>query len=216
MANTDFPVAFKLKSEGSTAVVRFCHSSKDTIEKLDCHWIQKGETWRHVKCLGENCPACANGFKKDSRAYIRLYDYTDNTYKVWDRTCNSKFFDAITDIEGDWGPLNTLVLKITRDSNDFPTYSVNVVPSKNYPAPANFDNEVDQKIAYRMVSSRSAEDVLTFINTGTMPPKQQRTNANESNKNTNTNTQNNNSVAKAQSTSSTAVADDYDDDDLPF
>lgn len=216
--NNNYPQTFKLSKAGDSAIVRFCHSTPETIEKQTCHWLQKGETLKHVKCLGENCPACAAKIKRDERAYIRLYDYSDNTYKVWDRTNNKKFFDSVKELFNTWETLCDIVVKITRDSDEFPTYTLMPIPSKNYPTPADFDKEKDQKIAYRLVANRSAEDVQKFLDTGVMPPKPQKSQEN------NEKSQGSNytaDTANVQHAQNTAVVGDIptisiEDEDLPF
>ena len=207
--NKEFPKAFKLNKAGDFAIVRILHSGVDTIETLKTHWLQKGDTWKHFKCLGENCPACAADNQARERAYIRLYNYGTGEIEVWDRTTNQKFFDSLKALESDWGVLDDIVVKITRDSDEFPTYSVVLQPSKNYPKPEGV--AINEKIAYRMVASRSAEDIQTFINTGNMPPKKPYQ--------PQTNNQPQKPAEPAKSTapsSSFELTVDEDDGDLPF
>lgn len=207
--NKDFPKTFKLNKAGQFAIVRLLHSSVDTIETVKTHWVQMGDTWKHFKCVGNGCPACAAGYKVGERAYIRLYNYGTGEVEIWDRTTNQKFFDSLKALESDWGVLDEIVVKITRDSDEFPTYSVILQPSKNYPKPEGVS--VDEKIAYRMVASRSAEDIKTFMDTGNMPPKkpyQPQTN-NQPQKPVETS-------KPAPQSSSFELAVDEDDGDLPF
>lgn len=221
--NNDFPKTFKLAKAGDTATVRFLHTSVNTIEKVFTHWVQKGETWKHFKCIGENCPACLSGNQAKERAYIRLFNYDTNEIEVWDRTANNKFLNSLLDVEQEWGALNATAIKITRDSDDFPTYTLSPCPPNKYTIP---NAEVDEKIAYRMVGSRSAEDIKTFLTTGIMPPKPQKTDNSQS------------AVAKPASTTNTVkegiqpntfnplspsevkytppAANNTDDEDLPF
>ena len=207
--NKDFPKMFKLSKAGDFAIVRILHSGINTIETLKTHWVQKGDTWKHFKCLGENCPACAADNQIKERAYIRLYNYGSGEVEIWDRTNNQKFFESLKDLENDWGALDDIVVKITKDSDEFPTYSVILQPSKNYPKPENIT--INEKIAYRMVASRSAEDIKTFMDTGNMPPKKPYQ--------PQTNNQPQKSVEVEKPTvqsSSFELAVDEDDGDLPF
>ena len=169
--NNDFPKTFKLAKSGDSATVRFLHTSVSTIETVFTHWVQKGETWKHFRCLGENCPACLAGNQAKERAYIRLFNYDTNEVEIWDRTANNKFLNSLVDVEKEWGGLNATAIKVTRESDDFPTYALSPCPPNKYTIP---NVEVDEKIAYRMVGNRSAEDITTFLTTGVMPPKPQK------------------------------------------
>ena len=216
--NNDFPKAFKLAKAGDSAAVRFLHTSTKTIETALTHWVQKGDTWKHFRCVGENCPACKAGNQVRDRMYIRVFNYSTNEVEVWDRTNNIKFFDMLSDVEKEWGGLNATAIKVTRDSDEFPTYSLSPLPPNKYPQA---DATVDEKIAYRMASRRSAEDIQTFLDTGVMPPKQPRTETNA--KSTAEKKFNENIVSFDKSgnqttkpTAPTSVSNDIDDEDLPF
>ena len=175
--NNDFPKTFKLTKAGDSATVRFLHTSVNTIEKVFTHWVQKGDTWKHFKCVGENCPACLSGNQAKERAYIRLFNYDTNEIEIWDRTANNKFLNSLVDVEKEWGGLNATAIKVTRESDDFPTYALSPCPPNKYTIP---NVEVDEKIAYRMVGNRSAEDIKTFLTTGIMPPKPQKSDGGQS------------------------------------
>ena len=221
MANTDFPKAFKLAKAGDSANVRFLHSSKDTIEVVKTHWVQKGDTWKHFKCLGENCPACEYGNAARERAYIRLFNYDTNEVEVWDRTNNKKFMDSLAQISDDWGGLNATAMKIFRESDEFPTYTVTSLPPNKYPPTS---VAIDEKIAYRMVGSRSAEDIKEFLATGVMPQKKQRTETNQADTKPKDNTsglkQSGDTITVNNKPSFGAPIEpsfaDIDDEDLPF
>ena len=205
--NKEFPKGFKLSKSGDSAIVRILHSSVNTIETLKTHWLQKGDTWKHFRCLGDGCPACEIGNQSKERAYIRLFNYNTNQVEVWDRTTNKKFFDTLAELEKDWGVLDDIVVKITRESDEFPTYSVVLQPSKNYVKPENI--AIDEKIAYRMASNRSAEDIKTFINTGSMPPKSTNNKQTQS-------TESGQPTPKVTTTPTLEFVVDEDDGDLPF
>ena len=229
MANTnnnDFPASFKLKKAGDSAVVRLCYSSVEKFETMATHWLQYGDTWKHVKCLGDNqaCNACKAGVRRDENLYLYLYDYTDNTYKVWQRTPNRKFIDSIHEIEKTWGNLNTLAIKITRDSDEFPTYTVAVQPPQNYPIPKDFP--IDKNIAYRFASNRSSDDIQAFLTTGVMPPKPPKNDSGTTSSQTTTNAT---PATNAPTAQNNAVVSDSkpndekknawylsDDEELPF
>lgn len=157
---------FNLAEEGNSAIVRVLHSTVDTIEAGDTHWVETAEGKKKcVKCTGAGCPICASGSPITSRVYIHLYDYTDNTEKVWNRT--DKIIPQLKEIQDAWGNLSECVIKITRLTKDFPKYSITVQNAKMFEA---VDTElVDQKVAYRFYSTRSNEELSEFLKTGVMP-----------------------------------------------
>lgn len=164
-------VNFKLLKDKDTAVIRLLHSSTDTIEKVSTHWIDVGGKKSCFKCNGDGCPLCARNVSKNDNIYIRLIDYTDNTVKVWNRT--DKIISRLKDIEAAFGKLSNVVLKITRDGDQFPTYTIIPVNASQYPAPD--PNSIDVKISYRFFRSRSNEDINTFLTTGVLPEKPKST-----------------------------------------
>lgn len=170
---------FNLAKAGDNAIVRLLHKSISTIESADSHWVtQKDGSKRCVKCIGENCPLCkvdentgSPRYRKDHKVYIHLYDYTDNKEKVWVRT--DKILPSFESLEKDWGDLSALVLKITRDTDDFPKYSVQIMPPQNYKQVSNETN-TDIKLAYMNYMTRSLEELNEFVKTGVIPPHKKK------------------------------------------
>ena len=156
---------FNLKNAGDTAVVRLLHSSVSTIEKSMTHWMDVSGKRKCFKCAGDGCPLCANGIQSDERIYIHLFDYTDNKEKIWSRT--DKIIEKLRSVENDWGNLSDCVVRITRESGQFPSYTVSVLNANLY-APVNKEL-VDKKIAYRCYITRSVSELTQFLSTGVLP-----------------------------------------------
>lgn len=155
---------FNLNKKDDNAVVKLLHSGVKTIEKVPIHFTEIEGKKKTVKCCGNGCPMCARGISVSDRIFIHLFDYTDNTEKVWSRT--DKILPQLEEIEKSGWALNDCVLSITRLSDDFPKYSVtNVNPAKYQ----NVNIPIDEKIAYRFYLSRSAEEMNEYYSTGTLP-----------------------------------------------
>lgn len=155
---------FNLREAGDTAVVRILHSGVHTIEIKNVHTIMEGTKRRIVNCTGQGCPICASNNAPYERAYIHLWDYTDNKEKIWARTV--KILEQFDQIAKSWGNLSNCVLQITRKTKEFPTYDVIPVNPQAYPVP---NATVDEKVAYRCYNTRSAEELAEFIRTGILP-----------------------------------------------
>lgn len=161
------PYYFSLNKDGDSAIVRVLHSNISTIEKMTSHRIEVDGKKRRAKCLGQDCPLCANGNQAEDRIYIHVWDYADNREKVWERT--DKILPELEKIQANWTPLNTAVLKITRKGDSFPKYSVEALNPMQY---ANVDNSlVDEALAVRFAYNRKAEDLVEFIRTGKFPER---------------------------------------------
>ena len=164
MADNQFSY-FNLRNAGDQAVVRLLHKKCDSIEIAATHWVDVGGKRKCVKCVGEGCPLCARKIDLNERIYLHLWDYTDNKEKVWVRT--GTIMPQLENIEKDWGDLSEVVVRIMRETDNFPTYQVTPLPPKNY---GEVDKSlVDKKIAYRCFLTRSAEEIESFLTTGVMP-----------------------------------------------
>lgn len=155
--------------DGQSAVVRILSTKVDKIPRAFVHRISVNGSYKNVKCLGKNCPLCD---EKDSyeRLYMHLWDYTDNSEKVWQRTTNEKFMSLLRDIEENWGNLNECVIKITREGTNFPNYTLTVQNPGKYPYPSELKKDyVDQDISYRFYLYRSSEELAEFMKTGILP-----------------------------------------------
>ena len=156
---------FNLPTQGSEANVRLLHTSVSTIEHENIHLLQVGDKKKSVRCVGQNRPMCANNVQVSDRVYIHLWDYTDNKEKVWSRT--DKILPQLQTIESAWGDLSNVVLNIRRESDQFPTYAVNVLPPTSFPAAPK--ELINQKVAYKFYLTRSADEINEFFRTGVMP-----------------------------------------------
>lgn len=162
---------FNLKNAGDNAVVRILYSSTEQITKVTAHRIANATKTKLVKCLGTEgagCPCCQANIPAETRLVIHLWDYTDNSEKIWERTANAKFLQSLSEIEQAWGNLCDIPVKITRDSVEFPTYSVTVMPANAYPMPTNV--ELNKDCSFRLGMYRSADELKQALATGVVPP----------------------------------------------
>lgn len=215
---------FNMFNDGDSAVVRILHSSTNTIEKSAVHTIPINGKNSVVKCCGDGCPMCSHNVRRDERVYIHLYDYTDNTEKVWSRT--DRILPQLEEVVQSWGNMINVPVKITRHGKEFPKYDVSVLPPDKYTMPAGVT--VDEKVAYRFYRSRSVDEMNEFYRTGVLPdhkstyvPKEEYFKSKQGNNNVATA----DTVTHAASNSTAAptvapvVADmntPVFDDDLPF
>lgn len=161
---------FRLDNEGDSINARIMHKSVDTIEQFDVHPIKTEGKTRRIKCLGEGCPLCANGAEKVGRIFIHLYDYDNKKHLVWDRT--PKILDKLKEIENDWEGLNAVPVKITRESKEFPTYSVTPLPPKKFEVVD--EDTMDIKVSYRCGTYRTVDEMNEYLKTGVMPPHKKK------------------------------------------
>lgn len=167
--NKKRPYFFNLKGNDDSAIVRLLHSSVETIESIDTHKIVLNDKPSRVKCLGENCPFCKSGKDIDKRIYIHLFDYTDNTEKVWDRT--DKIIPQLEELYKSWNPLSSAILKITRVGDSFPKY---IITPQNPMMYNDVDASlIDEKVGRRFSLSKTAEEISEFLNTGKFPERKE-------------------------------------------
>jgi hypothetical protein len=159
---------FNLNNEGDNATVRLLHKSVSSIKSAMLHTLDIDGKRKAIKCLGEGCPICSQkGEEPFKRVFIHLYDYTDNTEKVWSRT--DKILPQFDEIEKNWGDLSDCVVNIKRLQKEFPKYDVTTVNPKQF---ADVNPElIDKDVSYRFYMTRSAEDINQYFATGIMPPK---------------------------------------------
>lgn len=155
---------------GESSIVRILSTTVDKIERIGIHTIELGDgTKKKVRCLENNCPLCDND-QPSERLALHLWDYTDNKEKVWNRTTNEKFVNLLKDVEENWGNLSECVVKITRENDDFPQYSVTVQNPNKYPMPNEITKEdIDRNVGYRCCTYRSADELAEFLKTGYLP-----------------------------------------------
>lgn len=169
MNNIEF---FNLLKNGDSAIVRILNTDVSKIEVKNVHPIFINGKKKKIACLGEDkCPLCKTGQNTpNARLYVHLFDYTDNKEKVWDRTPNENFLNSLREVVDSWGDLYNCVLKITRNGDDFPKYSVTVLNPNKYPIPDSVSkSSIDETVAYRFSTYRSEDELNEFIRTGVLP-----------------------------------------------
>lgn len=159
---------FDLATAGQSANVRLLYTTTQSLTSVITHRINNAGKTKRVKCLGENCPCCKAGIPQETRLVLHLYDYTDGKEKIWNRTNNQKFVQAIADIEQSWGNLCDIPLRITRESQEFPTYAVTPLPPQQFPKIEGL--EINKDCSFRMGLYRSASELEEALRTGVVPP----------------------------------------------
>ena len=161
---------FNLVRDGDSAVVRILNTDVSKMEIKDIHFVDVGGKKKTLACLGkDNCPLCDNSTPV-TRLFVHLWDYTDNEEKVWSRTPNENFLNSLRDVVDSWGNLCDCVIKITRNGDNFPKYSITVLNPNKYPMPdKQFEIAIDGNVAYRCSTYRSSEELAEFVRTGYLP-----------------------------------------------
>lgn len=166
-------IGFFYLNAGESAVVRILSTTVDKIERRSIHVLHVDGKKKSVACLSKDCPLCEHYGPSNERLYVHLWDYTDNSEKVWNRTTNEKFMNMLRDVEENWGNLSDCVVKITREGDDFPSYTLSVQNPSKYP-PVD-ESYIDEQIAYRYSLYRSASELRQFIETGVLPAHKKST-----------------------------------------
>lgn len=163
---------FNLSHDGDSAIVRILNTTVDEIEVKGVHFISVPgqEKKKAVACLGEgNCPLCDVN-QPVQRLCVHLWDYTDNKEKIWNRTPNQNFLNALNEVVDSWGDLCDSVIKIARSGDNYPKYSITVLNPKKYPFPdAITKDNINEKVSYRLATYRSAEELEEYVRTGFLP-----------------------------------------------
>jgi hypothetical protein len=167
MNNIEF---FNLRHDGESAIVRILNTDVNEIEVKGIHYIDLQGKKKAVACLGEgNCPLCDVN-QPVQRLCVHLWDYTDNKEKIWSRTPNQNFLNSLSDVVDSWGDLCDSVVKITRNGDNFPKYTITVLNPNKYPFPDSLTKDsINEKVAYRLATYRSAEELEEFVRTGFLP-----------------------------------------------
>ena len=179
---------FSLKNDGEEAIVRIMCDSMADLEIMTVHPVTVGNSAfpnRQVNCLRsprdplEMCPLCASGEKVRQKVFIKMLQYDPITKVatpvVWDRVA-SVFAPRIKSFIDNYGPLSHIMCKIIRHGTGKNTiYDIipNINPQEynetNYPILP--DAFKDFSVLGRMVMDKNAEDILTFMRTGSFPEK---------------------------------------------
>lgn len=169
---------FKL-GKGESAIIKILHTSIDTIPLVKVHTIPNrvnGNIYNiPVKCNavdGKECALCASYPKMEYIRVLTLYDFGDGNTKVF-KTTSKALMAGIDEAIKEWGTkLNDLTFKISRESNEFGTYSIAVVPSTKYTMTTAPEVEVDTDTTYRLGLYRTNDEMKEYLKTGVMPKHQ--------------------------------------------
>ena len=188
---------FKLKNDGDEALIRINVGSMEDLQFATVHQLGAAQKWMKVGCLNpvgsysDNCPLCsavAAGNTAIGKASKKVYVQMLVSYKdaatgqfsaaipvIWERPAG--FSREIANYIRDYGNLKEIILKVTRNgvAGDMKTtYSIGFIPLYNKPelVPAEglaaFDNF---NIAKHSYWEKTAEEILTFLQTGSFPEK---------------------------------------------
>lgn len=166
-------------AKGASAIVRFLHTSVDTMPIIKVHTVAtktaNGTMGAIIKCNdkdGHTCPLCEKYPKQEYQRVIALYDYTDGEVKCF-KTSSRTLIGNVADACVDWGkkPVE-MVFKLGREDNEFGSYYVAVMPEKNYPMPENLEIGLDEDVSYRFGLYRSNKEMEEYLKTGVMPKHQ--------------------------------------------
>ena len=178
---------FGLKNDGDEAIVRFDYSTKEDIEVVNIHVVEAGGKNRKVECLREsalepldNCPLCQAGYKLFKKMYVKLIEYVpqqDGTVKpeprIWERKAD--FCQTIMSLMTDYGDLRECVFKVRRQGkagDPGTTYMINYQNPRIYTSElykADFSGFDGYDLNRYVVLKRTAQDMVTFVETGNFP-----------------------------------------------
>lgn len=169
---------FKL-GKGESAIIKILHTSIDTIPLVKVHTVPNrvnGSIYNiPVKCNavdGKECALCASYPKMEYIRVLTLYDFRDGNTKVF-KTTSKALMAGIDEAIKEWGTkLNDLTFKISRESNEFGTYGIAVVPSTKYTMTTAPEVEVDTDTTYRLGLYRTNDEMKEYLKTGVMPKHQ--------------------------------------------
>lgn len=190
---------FGLGDDGDVGVVRFNVATLDDIKIVSRHRVKTntGKT-RNVMCLRHSpdepltvCPLCEAGEKVSFRAFIPLLSYEQdengNTVAVpcmWEQA--PRIRETLKSFTMDYGDLRDYIFKIVRHGkhgDTGTTYTIlpanqkvytDEVFKKDFSGFENFDFE-------RFVTTKSAEDMEVFLETGEFPNPFAKSEVTESN-----------------------------------
>ena len=187
---SDFAVGFfSLKHDGDEAIVRILCDTIQDLDIMTVHPITVGQSAfpnREVSCLRtpheplENCPLCNSGEKVKQRVYIKMLQYDPQTREpsavVWNRPAGA-YVPKLKSYIDNYGPLSQIMCKIIRHGSGLDT-TYDIIPNLN-PQQYTLDayrldtsDFEDFKVLGRMVYDKTADEIVTFMQTGNFPQKQ--------------------------------------------
>lgn len=163
---------FKLPKKDDAMVVRLLAKNVDGIERYPMHeLVVEGNRKRMIRCPGEGCPICAQGYATTERVYLHMLSCENGEEYAWERP--AKVLDALKTIENDWGDLDNVCLRIVRTTDEFPQYSITPLPPTKYPALTEEQKaRIGQKVSFRYGNYRSKNELAEYLKTGVLPPHQ--------------------------------------------
>jgi hypothetical protein len=119
---------FRLVEDKDSAEVIFLYRSKADELVADAHYIKSSKYSGYVHCCGAGCPACAKGYKIQSKLFVPVYNIKQNdvvrgAIEFWDRS--DKFDKQLDrDVFRNYPNPSEFVFKITREglANDINTH----------------------------------------------------------------------------------------------
>ena len=132
-----------LKKDGDRVIVRFPYATEDDFLYDSVHKVEDypGAKFGHiVECLGENCPLCAKGIKRNNRFFVKLVVYVATATGVelkavvWDRPAAFGDIDLRAKMDN-YGDLTDCLFSIVRSGSGKDTrYNIDIITNKNvYP-----------------------------------------------------------------------------------
>ena len=180
---------FKLKDDGDTAIVRIMHSDVNSFDMLSVHNVNLNGKWVNVNCIREanqptsSCPLCSKGEQLRSRIFIKVIRYTQDeqgniiaTPEIWDRPIS--YAKKLADLMADYGDLTEHLFRVRRNGKAGTLqvdYTISYIPTTGYNA-ANYPADIHLFDTYktlgRRVYDKNYDELVTFINTGSFPAKE--------------------------------------------
>ena len=188
---------FKLKSNGSKAVVRFLHEGMHDIPTVVVHSITEKGRHRWINCIRESvdsprcdCPLCSSDnpdvSQISTRVYLELAVYeTDSrgvptgkyTKQIWER--GKKFISKIQSLCNRYKPLCDYVFEIERLGEERSTETTYEI----YPIPAATKEEYPYELEPEpfdpigsIVLNKNKQEIEYFLDNGDFPPVDKKEN----------------------------------------
>lgn len=168
---------FSLKDDGDTAKIRFLLNDLNDLQGVSTHEVQVGDRKIDVECLRaynepvEKCPLCAAGYKTNAKLYIPVYDEGSKESKIWTR--GKSFFNKMSSLCARYNPLVATPFEVERvgkkgDTNT--TYETFAGQTDNAII-EDFPEVEIENVAFQV---KTAEDMNTYLDTGSFPEETNR------------------------------------------
>lgn len=177
---------FSLKDDKDTAKVRFLYSTIDDVRGYAVHRVQVGDKERYVNCLRayneplDKCPFCAAQIKVQPRMFIKLYNEDSGECQIWDRS--KSYFQKLASLANHYNPLCDEIVEIERNGKKGDQKTEYMF----YPLSNSKVNIEDYDVVEPLgtiILDKSAEDMDTYLATGSFPDNGNNGGGNSSNNN---------------------------------